>query len=79
MRTVVFWDLYWGSPILGNCHFGAYPRVFNVKGQDLYPKPQTLNIAVLRVTCNAFALGKILPVGLSETTPTQLGVRVSGF
>ena len=24
MRTIVFWALYWGPPILGNYHFGRY-------------------------------------------------------
>ena len=29
IRTVVFWGLYWGPPILGNCHIGFRVYIVN--------------------------------------------------
>ena len=34
VRTIIFWGLYWGPPILGNYNIGF----------TLNPKPQTLNL-----------------------------------
>ena len=32
MRTLVFWGLYWGPPILGNYHLGGFKRSERILG-----------------------------------------------
>ena len=47
IRTIVFWDLYWGPPILGNYHMGISGLGFRV--QDVGFRVQGLGSKLLKV------------------------------
>ena len=46
MRTIVFWGLYWGSPILGNYHFVEHIEVLDF---DVTLRVHVLDNWVLRI------------------------------
>ena len=51
IRTIVFWGLVWGPPILGNYHIGLYKAHIGVsKIQGPQDRPQNRGLILIRTS-----------------------------